>query len=85
MASATHTDVDVVRSAMKLFSELGMVEIAPDRTIWIEQAQRMVGKETDSAERMRAFRERHAKEIASHGDTAPSRIVHNVAQSGGAT
>lgn len=56
LASVTKTDIDIVRSAMKVFQELGMVEIVPDGTIWIEAAQALVGSECDSAERVRAFR-----------------------------
>ena len=33
LASVTKTDIDIVRSAMKVFQELGMVEIVPDGTI----------------------------------------------------
>lgn len=81
LASVTHSDVDVVRSAMKLFADLGMVQIDQDHTLWIEEAQRLIGKESDSAARMRAFRERKARRMPSLSDRStsllPNKVVHS--------
>jgi len=46
LASITETSEDVVRSAMKLFQELGMIIIAGNGDIWIECVKTMVGSET---------------------------------------
>jgi len=65
LATVTNTNVDVVRSAMKVFIELGMMEVLDDKTIYMAEVQKMIGSETDSAERMR----KHRKRIeASHSD-----------------
>lgn len=58
LSTVLETDIDVVRSAMKLFENLGMLQVVEDGTIWIEQAEKMVGSESSSAQRVRAFRER---------------------------
>jgi predicted phage replisome organizer len=58
LATVTRTDIDTVRVAMKFFLELGMVEILDDKTIYIEAVQKLIGKECESAERVRLHRER---------------------------
>lgn len=54
----TDTNVDIVKSAMKLFVELGMVEILDDSTIYMNEVQRLIGSETAVAERVRKHREK---------------------------
>lgn len=63
LASLTGTNIDIVRSAMKLFQELGMIRILEDGTIFMPEVPRLTGKESESAERVRSFRERQ-KQIA---------------------
>ena len=63
LASLTGTNIDIVRSAMKLFQELGMIRILEDGTIFMPEVPRLTGKESESAERVRLFRERQ-KQIA---------------------
>lgn len=53
----TDTNVDIVRAAMKLFVDLGMVEILEDSTIYMNEVQRLIGSETAAAERVRKHRE----------------------------
>lgn len=62
LASVTDTNVDVVRTAMKLFIELGLVEILDDGTIYMTQVAQMTGKESESAERVRQYRLRKKDE-----------------------
>ena len=65
LSVVTNTNVDIVRSAMKLFAELGMVEILDDCTIYMNEVERMIGSaaDNDNANRQRRFRERQ-KSIA---------------------
>jgi len=58
MAQVFRMDIDVIRVGMKYFKELGMCDVMEDGTIYIEEVQKMIGRETDSAERMRRHRER---------------------------
>ena len=46
----TNTNIDIVRSAMKLLDSLQLVEIKDDQTIYMEEVQRMTGSETRWAE-----------------------------------
>jgi predicted phage replisome organizer len=52
----TNTNIDIVRSAMKMFVELGMVEILDDKTIFMAEVKKMTGAETKWAEKKRLYR-----------------------------
>ena len=54
----TNTNIDVVRSAMKLFHELNMVEILDDSTIYMRETQALIGSETKWAEKKRNYRKK---------------------------
>lgn len=53
----TNTNIDVVRSAMKMFIELNMIEIFNDETIYMSEVNKLIGSETSVAERVRKHRE----------------------------
>ena len=65
LSTITRTNVDIVRSAVKVFSELGMMEMMDDGTFYMTEVQRMIGSaaDNDNANRVRRFRERQ-KELA---------------------
>ena len=65
LSVVTNTNVDIVRAAMKLFADLGMVEILDDSTIYMNEVQRMIGSaaDNDNANRQRRFREQQ-KQLA---------------------
>ena len=52
----TNTNIDIVRSAMKVLIELKMIEIFDDSTIYMSEVQKLTGCETATAERMRRSR-----------------------------
>ena len=54
----TNTNIDIVRSAMKLFIELRLIEIFDDQTIFMGEIEKMIGSESESASRMRKLRQR---------------------------
>ena len=56
----TNTYVDVVRSAMKLFVELKMIEVLDDATIFMTEVNKLIGSaaDNDNANRQRRFREK---------------------------
>lgn len=66
LASVTKTNVDIVRSALRLFEELGMVEVFDDKTLFMTEAAKLLGRETYAAKRKRI--QRHP-EMA--GDNVP--------------
>ena len=60
LSVVTNTNVDIVRSAMKLFVELGMMSICDDQTIYMAEVDKMIGSaaDNDGANRVRRFREK---------------------------
>lgn len=58
LAVITNTNIDVVRSAMKLFIELKMIEVQDDATIYMAEVNKLIGSEWSSAERMRTLRQK---------------------------
>ncbi len=60
LATITDTNIDVVRSAVKVFTELEMMQIQDDGTIYMNEVARMLGSAVDNpnANRQRAFREK---------------------------
>ena len=58
----TNTNIDVVRAAMKIFSQLGMVEVYEDMTICMKEVQALTGSESASTARMRKARAKKALE-----------------------
>lgn len=49
----TNTNIDIVRSAVKIFTELGMLEMLDDGTFYMNAVQKMIGCETYWAEQKR--------------------------------
>lgn len=53
----TNTNIDIVRSAMKMFIDLNMMDIFDDQTIFMAEVNKLIGSETSGAERVRKHRE----------------------------
>lgn len=60
LSVVTNTNIDIVRSAMKLFIELNMMSICDDQTIYMNEVEKLIGSaaDNDNANRQRRFRER---------------------------
>jgi predicted phage replisome organizer len=56
LATITNTNIDIVRSAMKVFMDLNMIEILEDQTIYMLEVEKMLGTETYWAEQKRKQR-----------------------------
>lgn len=56
LATITNTNPDTVRSAIKVFSELKMMEVMDDGTYYMNQVNKMVGSETEWAKKKRNYR-----------------------------
>lgn len=63
LATITDTNIDIVRSAVKIFTELKMMTVMDDGTYYFEQVQKMIGSETGSAARQREYREKKSLQI----------------------
>lgn len=62
LSAITDTNIDLVRSAVRLFCELGLMQIFDDGTIFMPDVPKMTGKECESAERVRNYREKLKKQ-----------------------
>ncbi len=56
LAVITDTNVDIVRAAVKLFTELGMMELLDNGTYYLHEVESMIGSETPWAEKKRQYR-----------------------------
>ena len=52
----TNTNIDIVRSAMKMFVDLNMIDVFDDATIFMAEVNKLIGCETSVAERVRKHR-----------------------------
>ena len=56
LSVVTNTNIDIVRSAMKIFTELNMMEVMDDQTIYMTEVDKMIGSETEWAKKKRVQR-----------------------------
>lgn len=63
LSTITNTNVDVVKSAIKIFTELNMMEIMDDGTYYMREVEKMLGSETYWAKVKREQRDREEAEI----------------------
>lgn len=81
LATITNTNIDIVRSAVKLFTGLHMMEIMDDGTYYMNQVEKMIGSETYWAQKKREQRELEDKNVGqfptlSNGSpTCPSKSI----------
>lgn len=60
LATITNTDIEIVKSALKIFSDLKMVDVTKENTYVIHKVKDMIGSasNTDNAKRQARYRER---------------------------
>ena len=63
LATITDTNVDIVRQAVKIFVELNMMEAMDDGTYFMSEVQKMLGSETEWAEKKRLYRGGQSEDI----------------------
>ena len=56
LATITRTNVDIVRAAIQVFTGLNMMEIMDDGTYFMREVHKMLGSETEWAEKKRQYR-----------------------------
>lgn len=56
LSTITNTNIDIVRTAIKAFTELGMMDILDDGTLYMNGVEKLIGSETYWAERKREER-----------------------------
>jgi predicted phage replisome organizer len=58
LSTITNTNIVIVRSAIKIFEQLDLMEKLDDGTIYMIETQKMLGSETEWAEKKRLYRQR---------------------------
>ena len=56
LSTITDTNIDIVRSAIKVFVELNLMEVMQDGTFYLTEVEKMVGSETEWARKKREYR-----------------------------
>ncbi len=56
----TNTNIDIVRAAAEVFTELNMIDVLDDGTLYMSEVNKMIGSavDNDNANRQRRYRER---------------------------
>ena len=76
LSAITDTNIDIVRNAVKIFTELGMMEILDDGTLYMSEVQKMIGSETYWAEqkrKQRAITADNVQLLSNTSTTCPSK------------
>ena len=60
LATITDTNIDIVRSALKVFKELNLIDVLDDQTLYMFEVSKMTGSESASTQRSRKCREKKA-------------------------
>ena len=74
LATITRTDVDVVRSAVKIFTGLKMMEVMDDGTFYMSEVEKMLGSETTWAEKKRRQRLKQSEAKLLEGGQCPTDV-----------
>lgn len=68
LATITNTNIDIVRSAVKIFTQLHMMEVMDDGTFFMREVSKMLGTETYWAQKKREQKERLLIEMQGVGN-----------------
>ena len=77
LATITNTNIDIVRAAMALFTELGMIEILDNGTIYMSEVLKMIGSaaSSDNAIRQQRFRDKKRQEVAELAESVTGSVT----------
>lgn len=63
LSKVIRMDIDTIRVGLDLFKTIGLIEVKDDGTIFIEAVHELIGRESESAERVKLFREKKKQEL----------------------
>lgn len=79
LATITNTNIDIVRNAIGIFRQLDLIEILDDGTLYMGEVKKMLGSETEWAEKKRIYREK-MKALPGQVEDTPRTPEDNVRQ-----
>ena len=76
----TNTNVDIVRSALKVFADLKMIEVYDDSTIYMAEVKKLTGSETEYALKKREYRKKllETKQDADNVETKKDNVRQEI-------
>ena len=77
LSTITNTNIDIVRSAVKIFTELGLMETLTDETIYMSEISKMIGAESVWAKKKRLYREEQNLLIEENNGFSHEKEVNN--------
>lgn len=80
LATITNTNIDIVRSAMKIFTSAKMIEILDDETIFMGEIASLIGSavNNDNANRQRRFRENKKQALVTENNASVTKSNDSV-------
>ncbi len=88
LATITDTNVDIVRNAVKVFTELGMMEVMDDGTYFMTEVNKMIGSASQDEHtrestrlRVQAYRERQKQALLDDPVTVTLHVTESHSQS----
>jgi len=69
LSAITNTNIDIVRSATKIFTELNLMDMLDDQTIYMTELNKMVGSETEWAAKKRIQRTENQPLLEDNSET----------------
>ena len=83
LSVVTNTDVDIVKSAIDVFTSFGLMSIYEDKTIYMEEVDKLIGSavDNDAANRQRRCRERKKQEALPDVTPSVTGALQNVTKS----
>lgn len=78
LAAITNTNIDIVRTAIEIFSELDLLEIMDDGTYYMNKVNSMIGSaaDNDNANRQRRYREKQKQLAMAQNNDNFSEMLH---------
>ena len=74
LSSITRTDIDVVRSAIKIFIAMDIIEFTPDKTLFIKGVPLLTTNTTKGAEKKAEQREKKLLQLDNRGTNVHPKI-----------
>lgn len=74
LSTITRTNIDIVRSAVQIFSQLGMIEILDDGTYYMQQVKEMIGSETYWAQKKREQKKKYLEDKKNDVGNFPTEV-----------
>lgn len=73
LSVVTNTNIDIVRSAIKLLTEIGIIEVMTDQTMYLKEVKPLIESQTVGAERRKLQRKKKTERLT--GDKTATNVA----------